>query len=81
MSDKSNLQHIEIVKSVFYAVVVSAWAYLVCNHSQGVAHFLGHIKLSSDSLSSLCKYGHALMSIGTFVFVTVYFHDEWKYCK
>ena len=21
------------------------------------------------------------MSIGTFVFVTVYFHDEWKYCN
>ncbi len=81
MSDKSPTKHIEIVKSVLYAVVVSAWASLVCNHSQGVAHFWGQIKLSIDSLLSLCKYGRALMSIGTFVFFTIYFHDEWKYCN
>ena len=81
MLDKNNPQHIEIVKSVLYAVVISAWASLVCNHSQGVAHFLGHIKLSIYSLLSLCKYGCALMSIGTFVFLTIFFHDEWKYCN
>ena len=81
MSDKNNSHHIEIVKSVLYAVVISAWVSLVCNHSQGVANFLGHIKLSIDPLLSLCKYECALMSIGTFAFLTIYFHDEWKYYK
>ena len=66
----------EIVKTVFYAVVISAWGSVVSNHQCVVFKFIEWLKTAS-------RHPTALMSIGVFAFITLYFHDEWKYgrCK
>ncbi len=76
MSDKEG-----IVRSVLYAVVVSAWASVISNNSESVLVF---IQWLSKFLKPLCESGNhcaAFMSIGVFAFLTIYFHDEWAYCS
>ena len=66
----------DVVKSVFYAVVMSAWASTICSHTKGVQTFL---KWIGNIASDASKYSAALMSIGVFAFLTLYFYDEWRY--
>ena len=75
MSDSSTKRS-DVVKSVFYAVVMSAWASTICSHTKGVQAFLKWIDIIA---SDATKFSAALMSIGVFVFLTLYFHDECKY--
>ena len=78
MSDSSDrpAKRSDVVKSVFYAVVMSAWASTVCSHTKGVQAFFKWIDIIA---SDATKFSAALMSIGVFVFLTLYFHDECKY--
>ena len=78
MSDSScsPVKQSDVVKSVFYAVVMSAWASTICSHTKGVQTILQWIgNISSDA----SKHSAALLSIGVVVFLTLYFYDEWRY--
>lgn len=93
MSD-SHVKKSDVVKSVLYAVVMSAWASIACGHGRGFVELL--IKASKCFFSHLfdwhflwggikvffkliLTYDVALMSLGVFAFLTLYFHDEWEY--
>lgn len=93
MSD-SHIKKSDVVKSVFYAVVMSAWASIVCGNGHGFTELL--IRASKCFFSNLFDWHYlwrgikvffklilahdvALMSLGVFAFLTLYFHDEWKY--
>lgn len=62
----------DIVKSVFYAIVASTLGSAVIGHKEEVSAFL-------ESLKGIGSHSTAFMCIGFFVFISLYFHDEWKY--
>ncbi len=64
----------EIVKSVLYAVVISVWATVVVDHHNAVMSFL-------ESVKDVNTHAIAFLSVGLFAYITLYFHDEWKYGK
>lgn len=75
MSERQMKQS-DVVKSVLYAVVLSAWASLVCNHAKDVQSFLQCVRRFWNDAGA---HSTALMCIGVFAFLTLYFHDEWEY--
>lgn len=75
MSERQMKQS-DIVKSVLYAVVLSAWASIVCSHDKDIQSFLQCLRRVWDDAGT---HSAVLMCIGVFAFLTLYFHDEWEY--
>lgn len=75
MSERQMKQS-DIVKSVLYAVVLSTWASLVCDHAKDIRSFLECLRRFWDDAGT---HSTVLMCIGVFAFLTLYFHDEWEY--
>ena len=95
--ERERMKHSGVVKSVLYAVVVSAWASVVISIENsfdiGLMELMEKYLINPKSYYSIesfhdaaCEffskafaYNISVLSFGVFVFLTLYFCDEWKY--
>lgn len=72
----------DIVKTVFYAIVASAWASVVIDNHDAVSVFINSVFcfVRSNTVADLfLQHQRVWLSIGIIAFLTLYFHDEWVY--